>query len=187
LLQLCQPIEEESMIEHIRTLLLRDLEGLRRELELYPDDETLWATLPGFPNRGGTLALHLAGNLRHFVGAQLGGSGYIRRREEEFSRRGVSRRELVEEVDRTSRDVAAALDQLDPARLDEPFNLPTGQEVPTALFLMHLTGHLTFHLGQIDYHRRAITGDPTSAGVIPLAGLAGGGRKQEAPRGPEGS
>ena len=45
---------------------------------LFPDDETVWRTLPGVPNSAGNLALHVAGNLQHFVGAVLGGSAYVR-------------------------------------------------------------------------------------------------------------
>lgn len=160
------------MIEYLRTVLLRDLDGVRRELELYPDDDGPWATLPGFPNCGGALALHLAGNLRHFIGAQLGKSGYVRNREAEFTRRGVPRAELVALIEAARREVAAALGGLDPARLAEPFELPTGEKVDTGLFLLHLAVHLAFHLGQLDYHRRAITGDRASAGAIPLAALA---------------
>ncbi len=34
---------------------------------------------------------------------------------------------------------------------------------------MHLAVHLTYHLGQIDYHRRIITGEAGKIGaVIPL-------------------
>ena len=159
------------MIQHLRLLLLRDLDGVRRELELYPDDAAPWASLPGLPNTAGTLALHLAGNLRHFIGAKLGGSGYVRHRELEFSTRDLPRKELLALIEATRNEVAVALDELDPARLEEPYALPNNQVVPTSLFLLHLAMHLTFHLGQIDYHRRAATGDKTSAGVIPLAAL----------------
>ena len=80
------------MAESIATtsaVLRRDLAAVRRSVEAYPDDESLWAERSGFPNSGGTLALHVAGNIRHFVGAVLGGSGYLRDRDAEFSRRGV--------------------------------------------------------------------------------------------------
>lgn len=162
------------MIDHLRLLLLRDLAGTRREIELYPNNAALWAELPGVPNSGGNLALHLAGNLRHFIGAKLGGSGYIRHREEEFSTKDLAREEVISLLEATSREVGAALDHLDPSRLDDAYELPNGQMVTTGRFLMHLAMHLTFHLGQIDYHRRAVTGDKTSAGLLPLSALSPG-------------
>ena len=160
------------MIDHLRLLLLRDLAGTRREIELYPNDAALWAELPGLPNTGGNLALHLAGNLRHFIGHKLGGSGYIRRRDEEFAARDLSREEVLSLLEATEKEVAATLDKLEPARLDDAYELPNGQMVTTGRFLLHLAMHLTFHLGQIDYHRRAVTGDKTAAGLLPLSALS---------------
>jgi len=159
------------MIEHLRLLFQRDLGGVTKEIELYPDDAAPWVEIPGQPNSGGTLALHLAGNLRHFIGAKLGGSGYVRQREEEFSRRGVPRKELVALIEATQTEVDAALATLDPARLEDLYEIPNGQAVSTLRFLLHLALHLTYHLGQLDYHRRAVTGDKSAAGTIPLAAL----------------
>ncbi len=160
------------IIQELSTLFLRDLDGLRREIELYPDDAAPWAEIPGLPNRGGTLALHLAGNLRHFVGAILGGSGYVRDRDLEFSARDVPRNELLDKTAAARQEVEAALASLDSGVLETDYPLPLGGRIiSTRLFLIHLAVHLTFHLGQIDYHRRAATGDGTSAGVIPLSAL----------------
>ncbi|HEV7667048.1 MAG TPA: DinB family protein [Thermoanaerobaculia bacterium] len=160
------------LTQDLSTLFLRDLDGLRREIELYPDDAAPWAEIPGLPNRGGTLALHLAGNLRHFIGAILGGSGYVRDRDLEFSARDVPRSELLEKIAAARQEVEAGLAALDPAALDADYPLPLGgRTISTRQFLIHLAMHLTFHLGQIDYHRRAATGDSKSAGVIPLEAL----------------
>jgi len=160
------------MLTALRTMMLRDLEGLRREIALYPDDYAPWRMLPGLPNSGGNLALHLAGNLRHFVGAQLGETGYVRKREAEFGSGGLTRAELDAEVQRAIADVDRTLAALDPARLDEPYPLAFGdRRLGTRVFLLHLAGHLTYHLGQIDYHRRAVTGDAAGAGVISLKDL----------------
>jgi len=84
----------------LAALLDRDLRALRRELEAYPDERQIWQQVPGLPNTAGTLALHLAGNLQHYIGAQFGGTGYVRDRDAEFARRGVSRAELVAEIER---------------------------------------------------------------------------------------
>lgn len=160
------------MIEELRAIYRRDLETLARGLELYPDDASLWTAVPGQPTAGGNLALHLFGNLRHFLGATLGGSGYERHRDLEFSSSGLSRASLLAELRVTQGEVDAALAGLDPARLDEPFPIEiAGARLSTRLVLMHLATHLAFHLGQLDYHRRAATGDRSSAAPMGLQGL----------------
>src|SRR5262249_37473238 len=82
----------------IELMLLRELEGFEREVSLYPDDESLWKTLPGVSNSAGNLAMHIAGNLQHYVGAVLGGTGYVRNRDWEFARRSGTRTEVVAEL-----------------------------------------------------------------------------------------
>ncbi len=159
----------DPLIQDLSTLFLRELDGLRRAIELYPDDASPWAEIPGLPNRGGTLALHLAGNLRHFIGATLGGSGYVRDRDLEFSARGVPRAEMLEKIAAARQEVEPALAGLSPEALDADFPIPHGGRIiSTRMYLMHLAMHLAYHLGQVDYHRRAATGDATSAGVIPV-------------------
>ncbi|HEX5724110.1 MAG TPA: DUF664 domain-containing protein [Longimicrobiaceae bacterium] len=151
-------------------VLTRELRALRRQVEAYPDDESPWRMLPGISNPGGTLALHLSGNLRHFVGALLGGSGYVRDRDAEFSTRSLTRRELTERIDATLAEVTAALDgrELEP---DADFPGPVmGMAVRTDEFLLHLAAHLAYHLGQVDYHRRIVTGGGP-AGALSLAEL----------------
>lgn len=142
----------------------RDLAVLEREVSLYPDDAALWKEVPGQPTLGGNLALHLAGNLRHFVGSVLGGSGYIRHREAEFEQRGLSRQAVIAETRLARAEVSNALAKLDPATLGESFpEAIRDHRLPTRMVLAHLLTHLSFHLGQLDYHRRAATGDRTSA------------------------
>lgn len=160
------------MIQDLSTLYLRELDTLRREIALYPDDAAPWQLLPGLPNSGGTLALHLAGNLRHFIGAILGGTGYVRDRDAEFALRNLSREELLARVDATRGELAETFQKLDAAALEQTYPLHVaGRELPTRLFLLHLLSHLALHLGQLDYHRRATTGSSESAGVLALAAL----------------
>lgn len=146
-------------------ILNRELDRLVRLLEAYPDDESVWAVSGSVENSAGTLALHLAGNLEHFVGAVLGGSGYVRDREAEFGARDVSRAEMIRRIRRCQASVRAALEDRSDAELLEAFpaTLPAslGEGVSAAAFLAHLTWHLGWHLGQVDYHRRLLVGgDP---------------------------
>lgn len=160
------------MIEALKRMLARDLDTLVREIRLYPEDASLWVAVPGQPTAGGNLALHLAGNLRHFIGATLGTTGYLRDREREFATAGLSREAVIQELDRTKADVQATLRALAPSRLGETFPLEIqGIHLSTEAVLLHLAAHLAFHLGQVDYHRRAVTGDRASAGPLALAPL----------------
>jgi uncharacterized damage-inducible protein DinB len=160
--------------DHLARLFTRDLGTFRRELELFPDDETVWRVLPGVANSAGTLALHVCGNMRHFVGAGLGESGYVRDRDAEFSRRRVSREELTREIDQTIAEVRDALSNLDPKIFDRPWPQPVGgATLPTGLFLMHLATHLAFHLGQAGYLRRVLTGVDQASGAVSPAALGG--------------
>ena len=128
--------------------------------------------VPGLPNTGGTLVLHLVGNLRGFIGATLGASGYTRDRDAEFTTRGVPRAALVGLVQDAKREVVAALREVSNERLSARFPVAVGgRAMTTSLFLHHLLAPLGYHLGQIDYHRRASTGDSTSAHTLPLAPL----------------
>ena len=154
------------MIVDIRRIYLRDISTLRSELDLYPDDKSLWQTVPGLSNTGGTLVLHLAGNLRHFIGAQLGGTDYVRDRASEFSLLGLSRGRLFQEVDATHNEVAEALEQLDSIHLAEPYPLQfDGETRSVGLVLLQMSSHLAYHLGQLNYHRRVVTERAKSAGL----------------------
>ena len=166
-----------SLLPDLAVFFERDLGCLAREVSAYPDDASLWATVPGQPTSGGNLALHLVGNLRHFIGAALGNTGFLRDRPSEFATRDVPRAALLDAIQIAGEEVATTLASLPPSRLDEPFPLELGGLRPTTQgVLLHLSTHLTFHLGQLDYHRRAVTGDSTSVGPLDLKPLGRMGR-----------
>jgi hypothetical protein len=142
----------------LAALYLRDLDRLRDGVAAYPSDEALWLRSGAIPNAGGTLALHLAGNLRHFLGAILGGDGYVRDREREFGDREVGRADLLAEIAAARAAVERVLPGLERAALDAPWAGPgpLGEGATTWDMLVHLYGHLGYHLGQLDYHRRML-------------------------------
>lgn len=145
------------------SILTRELDRLVRQIEAYPDEADLWRTEGSITNSAGTLALHLAGNLEHFVGAALGGSGYIRDRDAEFGDRGVARDEIVRRIRACQDAIRDTLSEIPDATLLAPYpgKAPAslgGEGVSAATFLTHLTWHLGWHLGQIDYHRRMLVG-----------------------------
>ena len=162
-----------SLPQTLSALLARDLAAFRRTVAAFPDDRGPWTPVPGVPNTAGTLALHAAGNLRHFIGAVLGHTGYVRDREAEFSRRDVPRAELIALLEAAERESVAALAALDQGMLAAEYAAPAGGlRVGTADFLVHLATHLAFHLGQADLHRRAVTGDGASVGPVSVRELA---------------
>jgi hypothetical protein len=147
----------------ISVMMARDLRALRRELEAYADERDIWRIQPGISNSAGNLTLHLTGNLQYFIGTVLGSSGYVRDRDAEFNRRDVPRTELLRQVDAA---IAALplLSRVSDADLAKPFPLPVaGVTLATGDFMIHLAAHFTWHLGQVDYHRRLLTGQ---AGAI---------------------
>ncbi len=144
-------------------VFVRELDRLVRLVEDYPDEADLWRVEGSVRNAPGTLALHLAGNLEHYLGAVLGGTEYARDREREFGDRAVPRAEIVARI-RSARDTVDSVlgglsdeELLAPAPAGLPGSLD-GEEVSTAGFLTHLTWHTGWHLGQIDYHRRLLVG-----------------------------
>jgi len=161
----------------LAALLDRDLRTLRRELEAYPDERQIWQPVPGLPNTAGTLALHLAGNLQHFIGARWGGTGYVRNREAEFARRDVPRAELIAEIERARAAVAAGLGAIRAEELGAEFpELVGGCRIRTGDLLVHTAVHLGYHLGQVDCHRRVVTGSGEGVGAVRPAEL-GSARK----------
>ena len=58
----------------ISEMMERDLLKLKEELSAYTNEADLWKTPAGISNSAGNLALHLIGNLNHFIGATLGNS-----------------------------------------------------------------------------------------------------------------
>ncbi|MCB2376877.1 DUF1572 domain-containing protein [Hymenobacter sp. BT635] len=145
------------LIETLRQLFARDLNRLHHEIGQYQDERNLWRTDAGIANPAGNLCLHLVGNLNTYIGAELGGEAYTRNREQEFALQHVPRQELLEKVTDTARRVDQALQGLPATALTQEYpQLVFEAPMTTGYFLMHLATHLTYHLGQINYHRRLL-------------------------------
>ena len=144
----------------LQVMLVRELRAFQREIDAYPDDAAIWKPIPGVPNVGGTLALHVAGNIQHFVGAILGRDGFVRDRDAEFARRDVPRTELIAGLNAAITSVERTLPKVSAQTLESPYPEPIAKrQVRTADCALHLAVHLAYHLGQLDYHRRAVTGN----------------------------
>jgi len=133
------------------------LSKLSQELSLYTDEKLLWKIPRGITNSGGNLSLHLIGNLNHFIGCVLGNTGYVRHRDDEFSTKNIPVRELQLQIEATKLVVKKTIESLTKTEFNAiyPINV-FGNKMTTTYFLIHLTGHLNYHLGQINYHRRLV-------------------------------
>ncbi|MFD2583045.1 DinB family protein [Pedobacter vanadiisoli] len=141
----------------LKKLFNRDLNKLKTEIESYQNEANLWIVDQSITNSAGNLCLHLIGNLNTYIGATLGGSGYIRNRELEFSLKDVPRYELIEKIDQTIEVVNQTLDKLTVEEIAAEYPMLVLEEkTSTEYFLVHLATHLAYHLGQINYHRRLL-------------------------------
>lgn len=145
------------VIETLKTLYLRDLDKLRTEIEAYKSEEAIWKKNNEIPNSAGNLTLHLIGNLNHFIGGEIGKTGYIRQRDLEFSTESEPRTELLKRIDEVIQVVDSSFSKLSPEDLEKEYPLIVYQEkMSTGTILMYLLSHLSYHLGQINYHRRLL-------------------------------
>ncbi|SHO60164.1 DinB family protein [Algoriphagus zhangzhouensis] len=145
------------MLKSLTELFERDLKRLQNELKAFQSEEKLWETTGVITNSSGNLALHLIGNLRTFICHDMGGFDYVRDREFEFNGKGVYRDEMLEEINLVIKQVTSSLEGLSDQKLDELYpDEKFGRPMTYAFFLNHLYGHFNYHLGQINYLRRAL-------------------------------
>ena len=146
------------MLNSLTELFTRDLTKLKDEINAYADESKLWVTAKEINNSAGNLCLHLVGNLKHFLGATLGNTGFVRDREAEFTQKDVPRAELVKGIDEAIAAVKTTLASLDRQNLAKPYPIDFfKKQGSTAFYLLHFSTHLNYHLGQINYHRRLLS------------------------------
>jgi len=141
----------------LKKIFERDLDQLAQEISAYSNESDLWVVKGEIKNSAGNLCLHLCGNLQHFVGKVLGGTDYVRNREAEFADKHIPRATLLKEIATTKKVVSDVLHNMSPAQLDQTYPVQVfGEPMTTGFFLIHLATHLTYHRGQINYHRRLL-------------------------------
>ena len=145
------------MIESLDTLFAKHLDTLSKEITSYNSDKRLWYVEKNITNSGGNLCLHICGNLQHFIGAILGKTDYVRDRPAEFGDKNIPRATLLSQIEITKHSISKTLSKLDPETLEYEYPVAVFDKPTTkAYFLLHLLSHLTYHLGQINYHRRLL-------------------------------
>ena len=145
------------MITELIKIYERDLDRLKLEIELFNDEKELWSTAGSVKNSAGNLALHLVGNLKTYIGKNLGNVSYVRNRDAEFNLKNVPKELLVQQIEETKEAVLSSLGKMNSEDLKSlyPENL-FGYEMTNGFFLLHLAAHLSYHLGQINYIRRVL-------------------------------
>lgn len=147
-----------SLSHELAALFRRDLTQLVRQIAAFRTTSDLWIKPEGAGNSVGNLALHLNGNLREYIGRQLGNAAYIRYRDLEFEAMGDSIETLMGKIEPLPELICGIVSGLSSETLDSlyPENV-LGIPLTTRQFLIHLLSHLNYHLGQIDAIRRIVT------------------------------
>jgi len=143
--------------ETLAALFNRDLIRLKTEIEQYKDETNIWLIDQNIANSAGNLCLHLLGNLNTFIGAEIGKTGYVRDRPLEFSLKHIPREKLVADIHSLIQIVNISLVKMKEEDFKNEYPILVFEKPCTYEYLLiHLTTHLTYHLGQINYHRRLL-------------------------------
>jgi uncharacterized damage-inducible protein DinB len=119
-------------------------------------EERLWVKPFPFGNSIGHLVLHLTGNLNHYIGAIIAGTGYARHREQEFTNTACESRDVVlSQFHEAIELVVRTLSDQDDAALLAPVQDQPPIQTRLGLFLV-CASHLNNHIGQMSYLVQAL-------------------------------
>ncbi|GAB4358297.1 MAG: hypothetical protein OHK0021_02590 [Bryobacter sp.] len=144
-----------SFSQEFAEILGRDIERLQQQVAAFSSDDALWQRPEGMANTPGNLVLHLEGNLRDFLGRQFCGTSYERQRDLEFSSQGFTREQLQARLVALRQELCGSLAGVPEARWEEDSGMERfGITMTWRQFALHLFGHFSYHLGQVDSARR---------------------------------
>jgi hypothetical protein len=156
----------EAFLGEARRHLNASVERIEHCLGQLDDPQVWWRPAEGL-NSIGNLLLHLAGNLRQWVVAGVGGAADARDRPAEFAERGpIARDELLRRLRAVVAEAAAALAHLDPARLPEHRRIQGFDETAMSA-IWHSLSHLSGHIQEIVLMTRLQLGDRYRFAFVP--------------------
>ena len=121
--------------------------------------EQIWARGTENENAVGNLVLHLAGNVRQWIVAGVGGRPDTRLRDAEFAARGgPTKGELLEHLAGIIEDAAGVIETLAPDRLTELLAVQS-YNVTLLEAIYHVVEHFSGHTGQIIYATKLLSGE----------------------------
>jgi len=134
-----------------------NLQSLHNEINSFEHEEDLWEIKGTIKNPPANIAMHMCGNLKHYIGHGIGNNGYIRNRDLEFSIKGLSKEQILNEINSTIEALDAVFEKLTYDDLLKNYEHDYyGENKKIAFVLSILSQHLGYHLGQINYYRRLI-------------------------------
>jgi uncharacterized damage-inducible protein DinB len=147
-----------DMTNLVKQALIGELEKLRdqvRELAEPLSEAEFWSKPLEPGNSVGHLVLHLTGNLSHFVGGQLGKTGYVRDREREFTEAQPPRKaEALSRLDAAVTTFRRVVEGLSAEQLASSH--PESRFGSVLSTLLHLATHFALHRGQMSYIARLV-------------------------------
>jgi hypothetical protein len=145
-----------STIQMAVTEIARYADRVIALIESLPEDQ-LWSKDCGIPNSIGALARHLTGNLNHYFGAGILKNGYVRERDKEFTEMGLSKAQVLSDLQDAVNVAKEAVGAIDAAQIDKPYRSPCDQEYESlACHIIRLATHLALHVGQADYAKNCM-------------------------------
>lgn len=119
--------------------------------------EQLWHNPYSYGNSIGHLLLHITGNLSHYVGARIAGTGYVRNRPLEFtdgSRR--PKEDVLAAFDRAIDMVVATIRKQSAEDWVAPYSDPTTPDRNRFSVIQRMAAHAYHHVGQMIYLSREL-------------------------------
>ncbi len=115
-------------------------------------EEQFWTNPFPYGNSVGHLVLHLTGNLNHYIGALIAGTGYVRDRDREFAEsERPSKQDLLKRFRETATMVVSTVRNQSPADWSAPFQAERSKRRNRLGILFDCATHLRLHEGHMQY------------------------------------
>lgn len=116
-------------------------------------EEQIWTKPYPYGNSIGNLVLHLTGNLNFYLGAEIGGTGYVRNRPLEFAETSrIAKNELLDRFDEAIAIVAMVLQKQTENDWGKAYSAKGLEEIGDRLsMILQCAAHLYHHTGQMMY------------------------------------